>query len=124
MVRSAVSLRVPMYRHFTPYLCAAVLLFGKQTDFFLPSFLLTLLLLAYSYGFNNKNLWPSEEKGLSAYSVFNENQEELLGTLNAGRIDRELRGGGIAQAPHAAAAAAAQHKRPAQHSWGKGNKLS
>ena len=65
-----------------------------------------------------------EEKGLSAYSVFNENQEELLGTLNAGRIDRELRGGGIAQAPHAAAAAAAQHKRPAQHSWGKGNKLS
>lgn len=37
------------------------------------------------------NLGKREEGQLSAYSVFNENFQELPGTLNAARIDSELR---------------------------------
>ena len=124
MVRNAAHLHVPFYRHATPYVCVFLLVVGKVYDFVVPFLLLAVLLLVCSYGFNNEEQWPSEKKGLSAYSVFNKNQEELPGTLNAANIDRELRGNSMRVRNRPPASSPSFSDSPAQHEWGKGNKLS
>ena len=112
------STQQTLHRKVTTFLCLLFLAFAYKYEFFLPTLIVILVVFTCLYGFRNP--WPSEEKELSAYSVFNPNQAELPGTLNAARIDRELRGGTYYN-HH-------QHiKQPTSkdfHAWGQGNKLS
>ncbi|KAK4349616.1 hypothetical protein RND71_032371 [Anisodus tanguticus] len=52
-----------------------------------------LFLLATGFGFIFCNLGHRRQGELSAYSVFNEDFQELPGTLNAEHIDRDIRAG-------------------------------
>ena len=119
MVRS--STHQPLHRKLTPFLCFGILVVAYEYEFFLPTLIVILVLFTYLYGFRNP--WPSEKEEMSAYSLFNPNLEELPGTLNAARIDRELRG------TYNTSSINHHHtKQPPtgkdSHSWGKGNKLS
>mgnify|MGYP001479630577 CR=1 FL=1 len=122
--------KIPLHRQFTPYLSLFALICGHKYNFFIPVFCIVLCVVAYIYGFRNHTPWPSEKPELSAYSVFNPNQEELLGTLSAARIDREMRGISQNQVQHMKTQQQQQQKREQQEagsssrSWGKGNKLS
>ena len=118
----------PMHLSITPYVLLVLLGVAYKYEFFLPVFCIVLCVFSYLYGFRNYTPWPAEKPELSAYSVFNPNQEELLGTLSAARIDREMRGVSQNQVQHMTHQ---EHQRREQQaatnssrSWGKGNKLS
>ena len=119
MVKNAAVVHPPWYKTITPYFLLSLLIIAIQYHSYIV-FVTFLISSTFLYGFSSTNPWPSEEKGLSAYSVFNEDQEEILGTLNAGRIDRELRG----ERRNLMKVPSKTKKDPSERSWGKGNKLS
>ncbi|VFR02174.1 unnamed protein product [Cuscuta campestris] len=54
---------------------------------------LHLQILGTGFGIVFYNLGQRQHGELSAYSIFNEDFRELPGTLNADRIDRDIRAG-------------------------------
>ena len=53
------------------------------------AFILSILIAMFAFGF--KERWASDRTA-SAYSVFNEGGSEILGTFNATKFDRQMRG--------------------------------
>ncbi|CAJ1967442.1 unnamed protein product [Cylindrotheca closterium] len=71
-------------------LCVGLLIWS---DLGVLAFFGSILFLIWVFGLREKF---SNEETASAYSVFNLNQQAIAGTLTAGQVDRQLRGGGIA----------------------------
>mmetsp|Transcript_22403 Transcript_22403/g.55420 ORF Transcript_22403/g.55420 Transcript_22403/m.55420 type:complete len:147 (+) Transcript_22403:80-520(+) len=88
MVRSATEKSPATYVASVVWtICAGLLVWS---DLAILAFFGTVLFLIYNFGLRDKF---SNEETASAYSVFNENQQAIAGTLTAGQVDRQLRGG-------------------------------
>eukprot|EP00929_Paragymnodinium_shiwhaense_P088517 TRINITY_DN48836_c0_g1_i2.p1 TRINITY_DN48836_c0_g1~~TRINITY_DN48836_c0_g1_i2.p1 ORF type:complete len:170 (+),score=31.34 TRINITY_DN48836_c0_g1_i2:57-566(+) len=68
---------------------ALVQYLGALAGFGTPVFIFLCIIAMYRLGTREK--WSDD--GPSAYSIFNEGQESLLGTMTADELDKNLRGG-------------------------------
>ncbi|KAL3928770.1 MAG: hypothetical protein SGBAC_012505 [Bacillariaceae sp.] len=70
-------------------ICAGLLIWS---DLGVLAFFGSVLFLIWVFGLRDKF---SNEETASAYSVFNQDQQAIAGTLTAGQVDQQLRGGGV-----------------------------
>lgn len=88
MVRSANETTLSTYVACIVWtICAGLLMYA---DLGILALFGSMIFAIYVFGLREKF---SNEETASAYSVFNQNQQAIAGTLTAGQIDRQLRGG-------------------------------